>query len=430
VYVKFDMPYAVDGIGETHYFGAGVVVDAQAGLVMTDRDTVPVAPGDVKLTFAGSLEIPAKVVYVHPLHDFTIIQYDPKLLGTTPVKAIRFAPQPAAPGDHVTVVGYKPDDTLTSQDTQVASIDPVLFPLSRTFRFVDTNLNAISLVNAPETVTGVLTDKDGLVTALWSSFAYDDASRVQEVQRGVPAEVVQDILHTYKTGGNLRTLDTELYPVPLSQARKLGLPDDWAKKLGAVDPQRRQVLAIARLTGDTPADKLLQSGDLLLAADGKPVTNFRAVEEASQQAEVDLTILRNSEIQDVKVATVTLDGKGTERMLMWGGALLQKPQHAASAQREIPDSGLLVGFYNFGSPASRYGLTAGLRIVGVNGQSTPDMDSFLIAVKDLHDQDNVRLAVQSWDGSNQVITLKLDLQYWPTYEVVYTDQGWVRKDHQ
>src|SRR4029077_6930319 len=60
VFVKFDMPYAVDGVGETHYIGTGVVVDAKQGLVVTDRDTVPVTLGDVKLTFAGSLEIPGK----------------------------------------------------------------------------------------------------------------------------------------------------------------------------------------------------------------------------------------------------------------------------------------------------------------------------------------------------------------------------------
>jgi hypothetical protein len=39
----------------------------------------------------------------------------------------------------------------------------------------------------------------------------------------------------------------------------------------------------------------------------------------------------------------------------------------------------------------------------------------------------VRLAVKNWDGTGQVITLKLDTQYWPTYEVDRTDQGWLRK---
>lgn len=427
VFVKFDMPYAVDGVGETHYIGAGVVVDARKGLVITDRDTVPVPLGDVKLTFAGSLEIPARVVYVHPLHNLAVIQYDPRLLGKTPVKSVVFAPRLSRPGDAVKVVGYQADGTLTSQDTRVSTIDPVLFPLSRTMRFRDSNLEALSLVNPPDNVTGVVLDKQGLVTALWTAFAYDDTSRTQEVQRGIAADVVQEMVQHVEVGTDLHTLDTEFYPMPLSQARNLGLPDDWTQKLGAVDPERREVLTVVRTTAGSPADKLLKTGDLLLAMDGKPVAGFRAVEKASQQPQAALTILRDRKVMDLKVGTVALGSDGTQRFIVWAGALLAKPTHSAAAQRSVPSDGLLVNYYNFGSPASRYNLTGGWRILGVNGVPTPDLDSFIGAVKDLKDRASVRLAVQALDGTNQIITLKLDQRYWPAYEVKHTDQGWVRE---
>jgi S1-C subfamily serine protease len=427
VYVKFDMPYAVDGIGETHYVGAGVVVDAAKGLIVTDRDTVPVSMGDVQITFAGSLEVPGKVVYVNPLHNLAVVQYDPKLIGKTPVKAVSFSPTELKSGDGVKVIGYQPDGNLSSLDTRIASLDPVLFPLSRTLRFRDTNLEVLSLVNAPDNLTGVMLDKTGRVAALWVSFVFDDGNRSQEVQRGIPADVVEDMVHRVETGGELRTLDVELYPMPMSQARKLGLPDAWATKLGTASPEKREVLAVARLTADTPAEKVLQTGDVLLAVDGKPVATFRQVEKDTTQKDVDLTVLRDGAVQDIKTSTVSLPSDGTERILLWAGALLQKPQHAAAAQREVPSDGLLVGFYNFGSPASRYGLVAGWRIVGVNGTATPDMDSFIKAVQGLKDRDAVRLAVKNWEGTGQVITLKLDQKYWPTYEVIRTDQGWVRR---
>jgi pro-apoptotic serine protease NMA111 len=427
VYVKFDMPYAVDGIGETHYVGAGVVVDAVKGLVVVDRDTVPVSMGDVQITFAGSLEVPGKVIYVNPLHNLAVVQYDPKLIGKTPVKAVSFSPTQLKSGDGVKVIGYQPDGNLTSLDTRIASEDPVLFPLSRTLRFRDTNLEVLGLVNAPENMTGVMLDKSGRVAALWVSFVFDDNNRSQEAQRGIPADVVEDMVHRVETGGELRSLDAELYPMPMSQARKLGLPDAWVTKLGAASPEKREVLAVARLTADAPAEKVLQTGDVLLAVDGKPVATYRQVEKATTQKDVDLTILRDSSVQDIKTSTVSLPSDGTERILLWAGALLQKPHHAAAAQRQVPSDGVLVGFYNFGSPASRYGLVAGWRIVGVNGAATPDMDSFIKAVQGLKDRDSVRLAVKNWEGTGQVITLKLDQKYWPTYEVIHTDQGWQRQ---
>ncbi len=75
--MTFDMPYPLSGVNERNYRGTGLIVDAKRGLVITDRNTVPVSIGDVRLTFSDTLEIPAKVVYIHPLHNLAVVQYDP-----------------------------------------------------------------------------------------------------------------------------------------------------------------------------------------------------------------------------------------------------------------------------------------------------------------------------------------------------------------
>ncbi|MDE2139562.1 MAG: trypsin-like peptidase domain-containing protein [Gammaproteobacteria bacterium] len=427
VYVNFDMPYPVDGVSETHYVGAGLIVDAKRGLVLVDRDTVPVAMGDARITFAGALQIPAKVLYLDPLHDLAVLQYDPKLIGSTPVESAAFSPRPARPGERTWLIGYQPDATLTGQETRVTREEPVNFPLSRTFRFRDTNLNVLDVASAPAGVTGVLTDAGGRVTALWASFAYTEGGHIAEMQRGIPADIVRDMLRIVERGGALRSLGAELVPISLAQARQLGLPERWVTRLSAAETARRQALIVTRLTADTPAAGLLQTGDLLLAANGRPVTGFRVVEQASQQPAVNLVVLRNGKVTSLEVPSVALSGRGTRRILLWAGAILQKPQLAASAQFAIPPTGLLVDFYNYGSPASRYGLTPGQRIVAVNGESTPDMDSFIAAVRNLHDGDVVRLTMKGWDRAPGIITLKLDLRYWPTYEVAWSANGWVRR---
>ncbi len=136
--VTFDMPFSVAGITERNYHGTGVVVDAERGLVVVDRNTVPVAVGDVRLTFAGSIEVPGRVEYVHPLHNLAIVSFDPKLLDGTPIRAARF--------DHARAAGRRaghassvsaPDSRVRSQSTVVASLDAISFPLSRTLQFRD-----------------------------------------------------------------------------------------------------------------------------------------------------------------------------------------------------------------------------------------------------------------------------------------------------
>ena len=135
VMVNFDMPYPLSGVSDQYYHGTGLVVDAERGLVMVDRNTVPIAMGDVSITFASTLEVPGRVEFVHPLHNLALVSYDPKLIGDTPVKTASFSKVPLKPGDDVWVVGLQGDHSLVSQGTEVASIDPLLLPLSRTFRF-------------------------------------------------------------------------------------------------------------------------------------------------------------------------------------------------------------------------------------------------------------------------------------------------------
>ena len=182
VLVTFDMPFSVAGITERNYHGTGIIVDAERGLVVVDRNTVPVAAGDVRLTFGGSIEVPGKVEYVHPLHNLSVVSFDPKALDGTPIRAVKFDTRELEPGEAVTVVGLGGDSRLRSLATYVATMDDVNFPLSRTLQFRDANLEVVSLVNSPSDFDGVITGKDGRVRALWSSFATEGARDAVQTQ--------------------------------------------------------------------------------------------------------------------------------------------------------------------------------------------------------------------------------------------------------
>jgi S1-C subfamily serine protease len=426
VMVNFDMPYAVSGVSEFHYYGTGVVVDAARGLVVVDRNTVPVAMGDVRLTFAGSLEVPGKVEYVHPLHNLAIVSYDPKLLLDTPVRSAQFSTEPQIPGSKVWVVGLKADHRLVSQPTEVASIDAVQFGLTRSFRFRDTNLETISVVSAPADADGVLADVNGRVVALWSSFAFQSGRELEQTNKGVPAELVQELVATVRDGRDLRSLEAELYPLPLAQARQLGLPESQVQRLEANDPDRRQVLQVVRLVAGSPAAKHLAIGDLILGVNGKTVSSFREVERGVQRELVQIEFWRDGAAHSIPVPTVALDGHDIDRVLIWAGALLQAPHRELASQRGIDPVGVYVAYFAYGSPATSYGLWAGSRIVEVDGHPVRDLDEFIAAVSNKVDRDSVRLTAMQWNGAPEVTTLKLDNKYWPAYELRHTSEGWKR----
>jgi len=427
VMVTFDMPYSVSGITERNYHGTGLVVDAARGLVVVDRNTVPVSLGDVTITFAGTVQVPGRVVYVHPLHNLSVVAYDPKLIGTTPVKSARLTPRELAAGEPVWVVGLGSNSQMRARTTEIASIEPLELPLSRTMRFRDSNLETVQLVNPPSDFDGVLADKDGNVLGSWSSFAYESGRELTQENRGVPIDLTADMLERVRTGSALHSLEAELGVLPLAGAREFGLPEAWTQRLAQHTPTRRQVLSVVRLVGGSPAARVLQQGDLLLAIDGKVVTRFREVEQAAaDKALVHVTVWRGQDERTLEVPTAELSGSDLARVVQWAGATLQAPHRSMSAQRAIPPRGVYVAYFAYGSPATRYGLFPGRRITEVDGTQTPDLDSFLKAVTGRPDRSSVRLKTITWNNAPEVITLKLDKHYWPAYELTHTGSGWVR----
>jgi S1-C subfamily serine protease len=428
VQVTFDMPYSVSGITERNYHGTGLVLDAERGLVVVDRNTVPVSIGDVSITFAGTLQVPARVKFVHPLHNLALIEYDPKLIGTTPVKSAKLAPRDIVPGEQVWVVGLGGDSELKSRSTEIAEVEPILLPLSRTMRFRDSNIEGISLVNPPLDYDGVLLEKSGRVIGLWSSFAYENGRELTQDNRGVPIDVVDDMLRRVQNNSVLHSLEVEFATSPIASAREFGLTDEWTKKLTQHSPSERQVLTAVRMVGGSPAARVLQQGDLVLAIDDQVVTRFREVERAvADKKTVKVTVWRGKAERTLDVETAELPSTDIDRVVQWAGATLQPPHRAMSAQRGIPPVGVYVGYFAYGSPATRYGLYPGRRITEVDGVPTPNLDAFLAAVTGRPDRSSVRLKTITWNNAPEVITLKLDRHYWPAYELVRSASGWERR---
>jgi len=426
VVVTFDLPYTVSGVADRHYYGTGLIVDKKRGLVVVDRNTVPVAIGDVTVTFAGSLEVKAKVEHLHPLHNLAIVSYDPATINDTAVEEASFNTSPPKSGDKLWVIGIKGDHQLVHQESTVSSVEPLNLPLSRTLRFRDSNIEGIDLINAPMDVDGVLVDKRGKVAAMWSSFAVQSGGENAQVNRGVGADLVMEFVDIFRNGRPFYSLEVEFTYAPLFAARNIGVDEDWLARLESDNPVYRRALRIVRIVAGTAAAEMLRNGDMVLAVDGKVVTSFRGLEKAVQKPEVLVTVWRDGEALDLSIETAALDGRGIDRAVSWAGALLQDPHRPMAAQRGIDPYGVYVAFFSYGSPSTRYGLWAGRRIIEVDDTPTPDLQAFVDAVAGKQDQTSVRLKTVTWNGAVEVITLKLDNQYWPSYEIRRTENGWQR----
>ena len=128
----------------------------------------------------------------------------------------------------------------------------------------------------------------------------------------------------------------------------------------------------------------------------------------------------------VSVEPWALSTLGTTRVVGFAGALVHEPHSAVAKQRGIPLEGVYVAWYAYGSPAGRYGLQPTRRIVGVDGLPVDDLDAFLEAVGSREFGESVRLDLVDLQGRRKVVALEADPDFWPTYELRRTEDGWRR----
>ena len=429
VAVTFTVPYRTEGVPGASYLGAGLVIDEQRGLVLVDRDTVPVNLGDATLTFGGSVRVPGRVLWLHPSHNFAVVQYDPPLLGDTPVRAVTFRDTELEVGDQVWHVGLGRDQRVNVTKTKLRTVEAFTSGLADPPQFTDSNVEVVDVHEAAPSLGGVLSDRKGRVVAVWASFGSHDGGERMAWFQGLPSAVVLPTVEAFRAGTvpSFRSLGAELAPLGLAEARDRGLDEAWARKLEAHD-ERRRVLSVVRVAAEAPAEGVLQSGDLLLAVNGEPVTRMWPLEQAVQAEQVRLTLMRGQDLIELDLPTWPLVGEGIDHLVSWAGMLLHEPHHEVQTQRGIPAEGVYVTWYWYGSPAHRYAVRATRRIVEVNGQPTGDLATFLEVVGEMEDRDAVRLKTIGLDGRERVETLKLDLRYWPTWEAKRVDGEWVRTE--
>ena len=178
VRVLFDIPYQIDGVACLKYVGAGLVVDASIGLVLVDRNTVPVVPGDVRVEFASSVEIPAVVRFLHPTHNFGFVQYDPSALDEEcEVTSATLSPDPIDVGEECLFVGLSKIDSSALPVFQPcvvreSCVMEIGLPSIPRYRAVNEEVIRFDLGMALEdTIGGVFVDSDGRVKAIWGAYA-------------------------------------------------------------------------------------------------------------------------------------------------------------------------------------------------------------------------------------------------------------------
>ncbi|KAF9122093.1 hypothetical protein BGW39_010047 [Mortierella sp. 14UC] len=433
VKVSYYMPCRIDGFPKSRKYGAGLVVDAERGLIVISRNIVPFAMGDLSITIADSIIVPGKVVYLHPTHNFAIISYNPKDVGGTPIQSAKISPVNLVQGHQVSLVAFNHNQRPICLRTVVTDITSVTIPHNGTPRFRGINLDAITLDTplAQQCSSGVLADSEGRVQGLWLSYLGErnNSGRDNEYYLGLHISTIMPVLQPMQQGlyPKLRNLNIEVMPVQMAQARHMGLTDTWVKKVEEANPSRHHIFMVRRTETGSPSASILQELDLILSINGKVVTRMYELDVQYDATELDIVVLRKKVEVKLTVPTEPISGQGTNRLVIWAGAMMHEPHKAVLQQSKTLPSRVYVSARSKGSPSYMYGMVPTMWITHINGTPTPDLDSLLVAVKKCQDNSYVRVKAMSFDMVPTVLSIKTNMHYWPTAEMVRDDNeesGW------
>lgn len=437
VHVNCTMPVKLDGFPRNRKWGMGVVIDAEKGLVVISRAIVPYDLCDIWITIADSIVVEGKVVFLHPLQNYAIIKYDPELVDA-PVMSAKLSTQSLTQGAPTTFLGYNRSGKIVHAATTVTEITAVAIPAnSGAPRYRATNVDAITVDTnlSGQCGSGVLVDREGTVQALWLTYLGERSphgSRDEEYHLGLATPTLLTVISQIQEGRkpSLRMLSMEFRAIHMSQARVMGVSEEWIDKVPEANKHAHQLFMVSKRTferGNEP--QVLREGDIIITLNGQIITRVSEFDVMYSHEVLDAVIVRDGEELHLQVPTVSADNIETDHAVSFCGAILHVPHHAVRQQISKLHSEVYVSARTRGSPAYQYGLAPTNFITHVNGKKTPDLKTFLEEVTKIPDNTYFRLKAMTFDNVPWVITMKKNEHYFPTVEWIKDGSepcGWKR----
>ncbi len=364
------------------------------GLVIISRAVVPYDLCDISITIADSIIVEGKVVFLHPLQNYSIVQYDPRLVDA-PVLSARLSTEQITQGASTSFIGYNRIGRIVHAATTVTEIFAVGIPAnSGAPRYRAVNVDAITVdTNLSQNCgSGVLVAPDGTVQALWLTYLGERSPtthRDEEYHLGLATPTLLPVIAQIQRGEapRLRLLSVEFRPIAMSQARLMGVSEEWIQKVSLANTAHHQLFMVFKRTFERgePEGAGLLEGDVLLTLNETLITRISELDVMYSHEVLNAVIVRECHELHVELPTVSSDDLETDHAVSFCGAILHRPHQAVRQQISKLFSEVYVSARTRGSPAYQYGLAPTNFITHVNATATPNLESFVAAVIQIPD---------------------------------------------
>ena len=317
--------------------GTGFVVDAERGIILTNRHIVSTGPVRGEALFANQEEIELERVYADPVHDFGFFRYDPAGLRHIKPEGLALAPEGAQLGREIRVVGNDAGERFSILAGTIARLDREA-PKYGFGRYNDFNtfyIQAASSTSGGSSGSPVI-DIRGRAVALNAGAQVRAATSyflpLDRVRRAL--ELIRED-RPVPRGGLLTTFEQ----LPYDELRRLALGEESEADARAAYPDSAGLLVVRSTLSGSPAASELRPGDILLRIQDEDFPDFVRLESVLDDSvgqTVTLIVERRGQIAEVFIEVSNLHDVTPAEYISFGGTVLHQTSYQQARHFNVP----------------------------------------------------------------------------------------------
>ncbi len=414
VSIRVDSTRAFDTEWNSSSQATGFVVDAERGLILTNRHVVTPGPVVAEAVFRNNEEVRLIPVYRDPVHDFGFFRYDPADLRYIEPTELPLAPDGAGIGREIRVVGNDAGEQLSILAGTIARLDRAAPDYGRG-KYNDFNtfyLQAASGTSGGSSGSPVV-NIDGEVVALNAGANNSAASSFF-----LPLDRIERVLELLQGGRPVTrgTLQTMFARKPYDELNRLGLTDASERAARSAHPELTGMLTVQQVIPGSPADGKLEPGDILIRVNGELVLEFvplAAVLDDNVGQTITLDLERGGKPITETIEVSDLHGITPSEYIEVGDAVVNNLSYQQARHYNLPIGGVYVA--NPGYLMSKAAVPRGAVITALDGSEIRDLDDFEAALDALADGSRALMRYVTMDNpqNENVRAFEMDRVWFP-----------------
>ena len=395
-------------------FATGFVVDAERGIIATNRHVTGSSPAYVKINFHDGSFTEARILYYDPTHDFGFYQIDPAEVEFE-LQAVELGEWgELALGDELLLIGNNEKEEYTIKFGRI------------------TNLN----VNKGDRHSSYIHTTFDRTGGSSGSPVWNTAGEVIAIHaRGtdtssfeLPIDYLYDALELIRNSIPIQRgeIGVDLELVSIGEAIKhFNFPAELRKEIGPSKAGTPKVIQIESIVPRTTGETDLRASDIIYRINNEIIKDdlytFDAVLNQNVGKNVNLDIYRNGENLSINIPVEDLEAKKVTRFVRFGGAILHDITPQLRRILFLEADGVYLPHAERGSSFSRVGVqerngNSKIVILDINGKQIRNLDDFIEACQSITDGQHTYVVVRDFnlfDSSPTPKSLTVNLKFGP-----------------